>query len=271
MKYLTRIALTGMWAGALLCAQVQAAADKQEKAPEAKEKKADSKKEWDVLKPPFELSSLDINTDEVTWSSLDISPDGKSMVFDMLGDIFVVNSEGGDAKALTQELAWNIHPVFSPDGSKIAFISDRGGLSNVWVMDADGANLKQVTKEKKNLIHSPKWSPDGEFIVVNKGIMSSRSIPAGEIWLYHHTGGDGISIKARVSGKRDQKNIADPAFSPDGRYIYYTQDITSGSTFSYNRDPLKSIFAITRYDMERGEEERFVSGTGWSHRAHTVS
>ena len=92
--------------------------------------------------------------------------------------------------------------------------------------------------------------------------MSRRSIPAGEIWLYHHTGGSGLQIKKRRNGPADQKNTADPAFSPDGKYLYYTSDITSGTTFSYNRDPLKSIFAITRYDMEKGREERFISGTG---------
>ena len=134
MKNLTLKALAGFWVGALLCVPLhaaQATADSQEK--EAKAEKSD-KEEWDVLNPPFELSSLDINTDEVTWSSLDISPDGKQMAFDMLGDIFIVDSEGGDAKALTQDFAWNIHPAFSPDGSKIAFISDRGGLSNVCLL-----------------------------------------------------------------------------------------------------------------------------------------
>lgn len=230
----------------------------------AEDKQTESKKEWDVLSPPLDLSTVSIDTDETTWSSLDITPDDKHIVFDMLGDIFIVDSAGGDAKALTQDFAWNIHPAVSPDGKKIAFISDRGGLSNLWVMNLDGTNLKQVSTEKYNLIHSPKWSPDGQYIAVSKGIMSSRSIPAGEIWLYHHAGGDGLAIKKRVNGKKDQKNIADPAFSPDGKYLYFTQDVSGGSTFSYNRDPLKGIFAITRYELATGEEERFVSGTGGS-------
>ncbi|WP_412971965.1 amidohydrolase family protein [Glaciecola sp. MF2-115] len=217
---------------------------------------------WDVLNPPMPLSSIEISTNETTWSSLDVSPNGKQFVFDMLGDIFIASTDGGDAKALTQDFAWNIHPTISPDGKQIAFISDRDGLSNVWVMDTNGENLRQVTKEKKNLIHSPKWSPDGEYIVVNKGIMSSRSIPAGEIWLYHQSGGNGLAIKTRVNGKADQKNITDPAFSPDGKYIYYTRDVTGGSRFSYNRDALKGLFAIIRYDRETGEEERYISGTG---------
>ena len=200
------------------------------------------KPKWDVLNPPYKLNSVSIDTDETTWSSLDITPDGKSIVFDMLGDLYIVSIAGGQARSLTQDFAWNIQPTVSPDGTKIAFISDRGGISNIWVMNIDGTSLKQISDEKKNIIHSPKWSPDGEYIVAMKGIMSSRSIPAGEIWLYHRSGGAGYLIKKRKGGKREQKNIADPAFSPDGKYLYFTQDITPGSVFAYNRDPLKSIF-----------------------------
>ncbi len=217
---------------------------------------------WDVLNPPFQLNEVAIDTQSTTWSSLDVTPDGKQIVFDMLGDIFVVGIAGGDAKALTQDLAWNIQPSVSPDGQSIAFISDRGGLSNIWVMDLNGDNIRAVSEETKHLIHSPKWSPDGDYLVANKGIMSSRSIPAGEIWLYHKNGGAGVPLKERNGGKKEQKNIADPAFSHDGRYVYYTQDLTPGSTFSYNRDPLKAVFGIQRYDMSDAEETAIAGGMG---------
>jgi Tol biopolymer transport system component/imidazolonepropionase-like amidohydrolase len=217
---------------------------------------------WDVQKPPFPLNSVTIETDETTWSSLDVTPDGKKFFFDMLGDIYVVDIEGGQATPLTQNFSWDIQPAVSPDGTKIAFISDRDGMSNVWIMNIDGTNPKQISRERQNIMHSPKWSPDGEYIVANKGIMSSRSIPAGEIWMFHKSGGGGIAIKRRNNGRRDQKNIADPVYSPDGKYLYWTQDVTPGFTFSYNRDPLKSIFAITRYDLAKGREEFFIGGTG---------
>ena len=217
---------------------------------------------WQVPQPPFKLNEVAISTNETTWSSLDVSPNGKFMIFDMLGDLYKVDIKGGNATPLIQDFAWNIHPAISPDGKQVAFVSDRDGLSNVWVMDIDGTHLKQITREKKDIIHAPKWSPDGEYLVVTKGIMSSRSIPAGEIWMYHKSGGDGLQIKARNSGKRDQQNIADPAFSHDGRYIYFTENTVPGSRFEYNRDPLEGIFAITRYDRESGDERRYISGTG---------
>lgn len=217
---------------------------------------------WQVTQPPFKLNEVAISTNETTWSSLDVSPNGKFMIFDMLGDLYKVDIKGGNATPLIQDFAWNIHPAISPDGKQVAFVSDRDGLSNVWVMDIDGTHLKQITREKKDIIHAPKWSPDGEYLVVTKGIMSSRSIPAGEIWMYHKSGGDGLQIKARNSGKRDQQNIADPAFSHDGRYIYFTENTVPGSRFEYNRDPLEGIFAITRYERESGDERRYISGTG---------
>lgn len=225
----------------------------------------DKFEEWDVLSPPLDLKTTDIETDELTWSSLDVTPDGKSIIFDMLGDIYKVSIEGGDAVSLTQDFAWNIQPSVSPDGKKIAFISDRGGLSNVWVMNIDGSDLKQISNEKSNTIHAPKWSPDGQYIAAMKGIMSRRSIAAGEIWLYHHAGGDagsGIKVIKRPGGNKEQNNIADPSFSPDGKYLYYTQSTSPGSVFSYNRDPLKGIFAVKRYDLEKGESETYISGTG---------
>lgn len=226
------------------------------------DEEASPEEEWDVLNPPFELNDVTIETDEVTWSSLDLSPDGKQMVFDALGDIFLVPTGGGDAKALTQDFAWNLQPRFSPDGKSIAFVSDRGGISNIWVMDLNGENLRQISEEKKNLVHSPAWSPDGRYIAASKGIMSRRSIPAGEIWLYHIDGGDGVQLKARPRGNTEQKNISDPAFSPDGKYLYFTRDRSAGGTFSYNRDPLKSIFDVSRYSMADGEEEVAASRVG---------
>ena len=220
------------------------------------------KQPWDVLNPTFPLNTINIKSEQTTWSSLDVTPDGDNIVFDMLGDIYIVPLDGGSAKPLTQDFAWNIHPTVSPDGKTIAFISDRGGISAIWTMDINGENLQQISKDDNNILHSPAWTPDGAYLAATKGIMSRRSIPAGEIWLYHKAGGKGIAVKERRNGKKDQKNTADPRFSPDGKYLYFSRDTTAGHTFSYNRDPLKAIFAINRYNMETGEEEQYISGTG---------
>ena len=222
----------------------------------------DDKPKWDVNDPQGKWSSIKIDTDEVTWSSVDVSPDGQTIIFDALGDIYSMPITGGQAKALTSEIAWNIHPKFSPDGEHIVFISDRNGAENIWTMTKAGKDLKEISKSKTNLLHTPTWSPDGEWIVARKGYVSARSISAGSLWRYHRSGGDGIEIVKRSHGETSQKNIVEPAFSPDGRYIYFSQDTTSGRVFNYNRDALSQIYVIQRLDREKNKTETVVSGTG---------
>ncbi|HXV77763.1 MAG TPA: amidohydrolase family protein [Candidatus Polarisedimenticolaceae bacterium] len=222
---------------------------------------ADDEK-WEVADPPGERRSVKIDTDETTWSNLDVSPDGRSIVFDMLGDIYRVPIDGGAAAALTDGIEWNYQPRFSPDGSRLVFVSDRDGADNLWVMRADGSDARPITSEKEHLVHNPSWSPDGRYVVAKKSFMSTRSIPAGEIWLFHHGGGDGLQLTERPHGKQDQKNMAEPAFSPDGRYVYYSRDATPGRVWEYNKDSTGQIFVVRRLELATGEDETFVGGPG---------
>jgi len=236
--------------------------------PEATEKFDEQKKEdkkedkWDVNNPPGEEKTIQIKTNTSTWSSVDVSPDGKTVIFDMLGDIYSVSMKGGKAKPITQGMAWNMLPRFSPDGKQIAFISDRDGGDNLWTMDSDGTNPKQISKEKRDLVHTPNWSPDGNYIAVRRGFVGARSIGGGEIWLYHKAGGTGYKLRKRIGGEQAQKNIAEPAFSPDGRYVYYAIDSTPGTVWQYNKNPTGQIFTIRRLDRETGKDITFVSGSG---------
>ena len=240
-----------------------AAADKSADAKaEAKADKKDENKEWDVLNPPGERQIIKLDTDETTWSSLDVSPDGKTIVFDMLGDLYTMPIDGGKATPLTNDIAWNFQPQYSPDGKTIAFISDRKGGDNIWVMDADGKNLRQVSKEKHHIVHNPAWSPDGNYLMGNKSQMTSRSIGAGSIWMWHKSGGKGLEVRERLHGKTSQKTIGEAAYSPDGRYVYYALDGTSGRVWAYNKNSVGAIFQIRRWDLLKGEEETIISGPG---------
>lgn len=219
-------------------------------------------KSWSVNAPPGDWQTISIDTREFSWADVDVSPDGKHLVFHMLGDIYRVGIDGGEAEALTADIAWNFQPRFSPDGRSIAFISDRDGAENLWIMDADGGNPVQVSKERDHLLHNPAWSPDGDYLAARKGYVSRRSIPAGSIWLYHRGGGSGVELIERLHGAQSQKNIAEPNFSPDGRYLYFSQDMTSGQVWEYNKDANTGIFAIRRLDRETGQVETVVSGPG---------
>ena len=226
------------------------------------ESESSSEDKWDVKFPQGVMKTISIDTEETTWSNLSISPDSEWIVFDMLGDIYRVSIGGGNAAPLIQSFDWNMQPTYSPDGKTIAFISDRDGASNLWLMDSNGKNARQLSHEKTALIHTPSWSPDGNYIAVTKGFMSSRSIPAGEIWMFHHAGGDGVQITSRAYGPHTQKNMTDPSFSPDGKYLYFTGDVTAGRIWEYGKNSTTELFNIMRHDLRSGETSSYIGGAG---------
>ncbi|MEM6732910.1 MAG: amidohydrolase, partial [Myxococcota bacterium] len=218
-------------------------------------------KEWDIDNPPGDWGwrAVNIDTTTGTWISLDVSPDGKTLIFDLLGDIYVMPFSGGEAKPLIQGIAWHMQPRFSPDGSKIAFTSDRGAGDNIWVMNADGSDPRQVTKEKFRLVNNPTWEPSGQYIAAKKHFTGKRSLGAGEMWLYHISGGDGVQMTQRPT---EQKDVNDPAFSPDGSVLYYDRDATSGRSFEYNKDSSSQIYVIEGLDRRTGEISTLTGGPG---------
>lgn len=226
------------------------------------EKKDEKKEEkWSVANPGGPRSDVSIDTDEGTWLSVDVSPRGDEIAFDLLGDIYSIPIGGGEAKALTTGIEWDMQPRYSPDGRSIAFTSDRAGGDNIWIMDRDGSSPKQVSKEKFRLLNSPAWTPDSNYIVARKHFTSTRSLGAGEIWLYHRSGGDGLQLTKRPN---DQKDAGEPVLSPDGRYLYFSQDTTPGKIFEYNKDPNRQIYVIQRLDRDTGKIDEYVTGPGGS-------
>src|SRR5437667_64340 len=164
-----------------------AAEQEQDKKDEKKDEKKEEKKGL-PLKPD---RKIEFSTDEGTWLSLDVSPDGKTIVFELLGDIYTLPIEGGQAKLVDGGMAFDSQPKFSPDGKWIAFLSDREGTENVWIMKADGSEPKQVSKDPNSEFASPSWSPDGKYIFVSK---TNFGIGPREIWMYHIDGGTGIQV-----------------------------------------------------------------------------
>jgi len=217
---------------------------------------------WDVAEPFGPTTSLDFETDEGTWINLDVSPDGKHLVFDVLGDLYLMpvgGTGGGLAERLTSGAAFDMQPRFSPDGSLIAFASDRDGATNLWVVRRDGTGLRQVSKEKRWFVNSPVWSPDGQYLFARHHFVKERSLGAGEIWMYHLGGESGLQVTEKGSW---QKDAGEPTISPDGRYLYYSKDVSSGDNFEYNKDPNGAIYAVLRRDLLTGEERREVSVQG---------
>ena len=219
---------------------------------------------WDVNLPHGPGRQVPIDVRQGTWLSLDVSPDGKEVAFDLLGDLYTIPITGGEARALTQGHAWDMQPRYSPNGHEIAFTSDRGGGDNIWVIDRASGATRQITKESFRLLNQADWSPDGNYLVARKHFTSTRSAGSGEMWLYHRSGaGSGGSGGVQMTKARTkQKDSNEPAFSPDGRYLYFSDDATPGGIFEYSKDVNGQIYVIQRLDRQTGTIEPFVTGPG---------
>ena len=142
--------------------------------------------------------------------SLDVSPDGRTLVFDLLGDLYTLPIAGGRATLLLGGPAYEMHPRFSPDGRRIAFTSDRDGLPELWTMAAGGGDLRQISKEREREVSNPAWTPDGQYLVARKHFRNTRSMGAGEMWLYHIAGGGGSNSPTAETGSRTPPSRSSP-------------------------------------------------------------
>lgn len=136
--------------------------------------------------PLVATRSARFTTSKATWMSLDVSPDGQQIVFDLLGDLYTLPISGGTATRFTSGNAFDAQPRFSPDGKRVVFISDRSGGDNVWITSLDGRDTTQVTKGNDALMLSPEWTPDGKYIV---GSRSGGPLGgAAKLWMWHADG-----------------------------------------------------------------------------------
>ena len=249
-------ALALVWMAGQACAQTGPAP--------AKPAEAAKPPKWNVNAPPgMATHEIRIAVDSGTWMNVDVSRDGKLIAFDLLGDIYVMPISGGTPTRIAEGLAYDQQPRFSPDGKRIAFVSDRGGGDNIWVMNVDGSDKRQVTKEDFRLLNQPSWSPDGRFIVAKKHFTTGRSLGTGEVWLYHVSGGGGVPLVKKASEVL-QKELGEPIYAADGKSVFYTRNVTPGPIFEYAQDSNTDLFHIERYDLETGEVSTAVGGVGGS-------
>jgi len=195
--------------------------------------------------------SADFTTTKGSWMSLDVSPDGKTIVFDMLGDIYTMPSGGGTARAITHGLAYDAQPRFSPDGARVVFVSDRSGGNNVWTMRPDGTDTVAVTHGNDNEYVSPRYTPDGRYIVVSKG----GSGPGGtaKLWIYDVKGGNGTALITEPA----QLKTLGAAFEPNGRYIWYAR-----RTGDWTYNAILPQYELAVYDRETGRSTVTTSRDG---------
>jgi Tol biopolymer transport system component/imidazolonepropionase-like amidohydrolase len=188
------------------------------------------------------------NTDRIrttvhdgTWLSFDLSPDRRSIAFDMLGQLWLVPASGGNARAITdavRDTSDENDPSFAPDGKSIAFAGERAGHPGLWRVDLGTGRVDRLTTAPQT-DDQPAWSPDGRTIAFVRQVAELRGQRiVGGAWLHLldvATGG----IRRLPLGKDSTTEIRDPAWSPDGKTLYvvapkrfYPATVAGGSLWS---------------------------------------
>jgi Tol biopolymer transport system component/imidazolonepropionase-like amidohydrolase len=232
-------------AGMLTCLLFSTYVIGQEKDDVKKDSTKTEKKKKDL---PLEATrTFHLQTDEGTWMNLDISPDGKTIAFDMLGDLYLLPVEGGKAERLTEGLAYDTHPKFSPDGKTIAYTSDESGSGNIWLIDVASKEKTQLTKLPTTQVQSADWSPDGNYIVGSRG---GRNL---KLYMYHKDGGKGVQL---IKEPATLKTV-EPTFSADGKHIWFSQ---RRGAWNYNAQLPQ--YQLATYNRETGEVDTKTSRYG---------
>jgi Tol biopolymer transport system component len=195
---------------------------------------------------------LEFETNEGTWMSVDVSPDGETLIFDLLGDLYQLPASGGAAERITGGMAFDSQPVYSPDGDSIAFISDRSGAENLWVANSDGSGLRQITgNDGVRLYLAPTWSADGSKIYHS---VFRADLAAYELWAVGLDGELSLlsPVKTESSESRDDWiSAVGVTASQDGKWLYFSRLVGQA-------DVDVPPWTIQRLDLERGTVEPVV-------------
>ncbi|CAN5717844.1 amidohydrolase family protein [soil metagenome] len=196
---------------------------------------------------------LRMTVSEGSWMSVDVSPDGRTLLFDLLGSIWTLPIEGGEATPITRGMAFDAQPRFSPDGTRIVFVSDRTGGENVFMIATDLADTTQVTRGNTNSYQSPTFTPDGRYLVVTRQAGSGQ----GKLHQYHVDGGTGSTLISEPANLR----TTGAAFSSDGRTIWYAQ-----RTGAWQYNSALGDYQLATYDRETGDTRTETSRYGGAFR-----
>jgi Tol biopolymer transport system component len=221
--------------------------------------------------------AISFTTDVGSHMDIDVSPDGKYLVFDLLGDLYMMPVTGGKAVQITRGIALNTNPKWSPDGKKIAYMSDFSGAWHVnvidlsmnfhWVLDRKGNEYNHITD---GAIWTPIWTPDGNYIQigdrllgVSGGTLSSEvtvkntlqfssdgrcayTIDSGKLFKYN------LNTKVRTEVAPVLKHYIRALPSPDGHYVAYLVDPDTSK--DHNGEKLSLVLQ----DLATGKEQMAV-------------
>ena len=211
---------------------------------------------WNVADTGQPGKEVSFRLTEGTWMSVAVSPDGRTILFDLLGDIYSMPATGGRATLVHGGPAIERLATFSPDGKYILYLSDRSGADNLWISRPDGSEARQVTREDTAMIAGPAWDPTGEYVAAVRVEATFPRMSSSEIRIYHRDGGAGrVVVEAPASGH----DVQEPVFSPDGRYLYYTERVVDHHIYV---DANHINYVVKRRDLATGQVDEILGGFG---------
>ncbi len=203
--------------------------------------------------------TVELTTDAVTWMSLDVSPDGRTIAFATLGDLYLMPISGGHAQRISSGMALDAQPRFSPDGGRIVFTSDRSGSENLWTLEvgktiddstleSTASGLRALTAGRDASYASPEWSPDGSTVVASRTDRFTWIDVMHTVWSYPSTEGPGTQLLVN-----DQPVYGMGAvFGPDGA-LYLSHRTERGNPYGHR---------IDRFDLATGKVTPITAPAG---------
>jgi len=201
---------------------------------------------------------ISFSTNEGTWVSLDVAPNGKSLLFELLGDIYSLPIKGGLAHPILSGSAFQSQPRFSPNGKLVVYISDESGSDNIWISKFNGLNPRKISNRTTSAMLSPAWSYDGSAIFVT--IISYEGFSSfAEIWRFDIKSGESTLIVENKNGS-SQPLVSSPApgpygpvLHPNGSTLYYTS--LTPRPYNSRKGPSSQVFKTS---LENNRTEPLV-------------
>jgi len=185
--------------------------------------------------------TFEMTATEGSWLSVDVHPSGERIVFGLLGDLYTVPTDGGDATRITHGMAFDSQPRYGPEGERIVFVSDRSGSEQVWILNRSEEDTTQVSSGDNLRFHSPEWTPDGDYVIASR--QTSLGDPA-KPWLYHVEGGSGTPLV----GEPEEMRLSGAAFGDNPEHVWFAR--RSGA-WDYNA--ILPEYQLAVYDRETGD------------------